>query len=118
MTSVRPRRPPFLLAEAPGKIRQFSGDAIYDERRCYEAINEHRAAIPPRKGARIWRHSNSKAERQVRDENLRRIRQEGRGEWKRESHYHRRSLAETTVFRYETVFDERLRTRKVEKRVG
>jgi hypothetical protein len=107
---------PLLLADAPGKITQVSADGAYDKRKCYEAIKEHRAraAIPPRKGARIWQHGNTKAERQVRDENLRRIRQVGRAEWKRESDYHRRSLAETTVFRYKTIFGDRLATRKVE----
>src|SRR5262245_36166787 len=52
-----------------------------------------KAAIPPRKGAKIWQRANSKAERHVRDENLRRIRKVGRKQWKRESNYHRRSLA-------------------------
>jgi hypothetical protein len=107
---------PELLADVPGKIEQVSGDGSYDKRKCYEAINRHQAqaAIPPRRGARIWQHGNTKAERHVRDENLRRIRQVGRKAWKRESGYHRRSLAETTVFRYKAIFGERLQTRKVE----
>jgi hypothetical protein len=50
---------------------------------------------PPR-FARMY----SKAERHARDESLRRIRKVGRKEWKKESNYHRRSLAETTVFRF------------------
>jgi hypothetical protein len=36
-----------------------------------------KAAIPPRKGAKIWRHANTMAERHARDENLRRIRKVG-----------------------------------------
>jgi len=46
-------------------------------------LNKHgaMAAIPPRKGAKIWRRANSKAGRHVRDENLRRIRKVGRKEW-------------------------------------
>src|SRR5215510_15647737 len=72
------------------------------------------AAIPPRQGAKIWRHANTKAERHVRDENLRRIRKVGRKQWKRESDYHRRSLAETTVFRIKIIFGDRLQTRQVE----
>jgi IS5 family transposase len=106
---------PGMLEEVPGTIQQVSGDGSYDQRKCYEAINKHkaRAAIPPRKGARIWQHGNTKAERHVRDENLRRIRRVGKRQWKRESGYHRRSLAETTVFRYKTIFGDRLQTRKV-----
>src|SRR5262245_12878822 len=82
-----------------------------------DALNQHgaKAAIPPRKGARIWRRANTKAERHVRDENLRRIRKVGRKEWKRESNYHRRSLAETQVFRFKTIFGDRLQTRQIDK---
>lgn len=107
---------PELLSELPGTIRQVSGDGQYDQRKCYEAMNRHKAqgAIPPRKGARIWRHGNTKAERHVRDENVRRIRGVGRKQWKRESGYHRRSLAETTVFRYKGIFGDRVQARKVE----
>jgi hypothetical protein len=93
---------PDLLQDAPGEIEQVSADGAYDQRKCYDTLNKHgaKAAIPPRKGAKIWRRASTKAERHVRDENLRRIRKVGRKEWKRESNYHRRSLAETQVFRF------------------
>jgi len=105
-----------LLNNAPGQIDQVSADGAYDQRKCYDALNRHgtKAAIPPRKSARIWKHANSKSERHVRDENLRRIRKVGRKKWKCESSYHRRSLAETTVFRLKTIFGDRIRTRKLE----
>jgi IS5 family transposase len=56
---------PDLLQDAPGKIEQVSADGAYDQRKCYEILNKHGAkiAIPPRKGAEIWRHANAKAER-------------------------------------------------------
>jgi hypothetical protein len=100
----------------PGEIEQVSADGAYDQRKCYDTLNKHgaKAAIPPRKGAKIWRHANTKAERQARDENLRRIRKVGRQEWKRESNYHRRSLAETQVFRFKTIFGDRLQTRQID----
>ena len=89
---------PDLLQDAPGEIEQVGADGAYDQRGCYEALNQHRAraAIPPRKDAKIWRRANTKAERHVRDENLRRIRKVGRKQWKRESGYHHRSLAADT----------------------
>jgi hypothetical protein len=62
--------------------------------------------------AEIWQHGNSKAERHNRDENLRRIRKVGRKAWKRESNYHRRSLSETTMFRFKTIFGGSLSARK------
>src|SRR5947209_20375816 len=70
---------PALLAAIAGEIKQGSADGAYDQRKCYAAINEvrARAVIPPRRGARIWQHGNTQAERLVRDENLRSIRKQG-----------------------------------------
>jgi Transposase DDE domain len=83
---------------------------------CYDTLNKHgaKAAIPLRKGAKIWRRANTKAERHVRDKNLRRIRKVGRKEWKRESNYHRRSSEETQAFRFKTTFGDRLQTRQID----
>lgn len=107
---------PWLLGEVPGEVSQVSADGAYDQRKVYDALNERRAqaAIPPRRGARIWQHGNRAEERLMRDENLRSIRKKGRKKWKQESNYHRRSLAETTVFRYKTIFGEKSQSRKME----
>jgi IS5 family transposase len=104
---------PDLLAQVDEAIAQVSGDGAYDRRTCYEAIGTRhaRATIPPQHNAKIWQHGNTKAERLARDENLRRIRQIGRAAWKRESGYHRRSLAETAMFRLKTIFGERVTAR-------
>jgi Transposase DDE domain len=102
-----------LLGQVEDEIKQVSADGAYDSRDCYDAIRgrKARAAIPPRKRARIWRHGNTKGERHIRDENLRAIRRTGRAQWKRESGYHRRSLAETAVFRVKMIFGERVSAR-------
>jgi IS5 family transposase len=102
-----------LLAQVDEEINQVSGDGAYDRRTCYEAIRARhaRATIPPQRNAKIWQHGNRKAERLARDQNLRRIRQIGRTVWKQESGYHRRSLAETTMFRLKTLFGERVTAR-------
>lgn len=107
---------PDLLEQVEDEIEQVSGDKAYDKRNCYEAIGARkaRAAIPPQKGAHIWQHGNSKAERHIRDENLRRIRAVGRKKWKQEVGYHRRSLAETAVFRVKMIFGERVSARGFE----
>ena len=107
---------PDVLEDVPGEIAQVSADGASDQRQCYDTLNRHRAraAIAPRKGARIWSHANSRAQRQARDENWRRIRKVGRRQWKRESNYHRRSLAETTVLRFKTIFGDRLQTRRLD----
>lgn len=104
---------PDLLAQVEDELTQVSADGAYDSRNCYDAIRarEARAAIPPQKRAKIWQHGNTKAERHIRDENLRAIRQKGRREWKRAAGYHRRSLAETAVFRVKMIFGERVSAR-------
>ena len=103
-----------MLAQVEGEIEQVSGDGSYDKRNCYQAIAKRKAkaTIPPRRDAKIWQHGNSKQERLIRDENLRRIRQVGRKQWKKESGYHRRSLAETQMFRVKTIFGERVSARR------
>lgn len=104
---------PDLLAQVEGELSQVTGDGGYDDRQCYEAIGarDARAVIPPQKGARIWQHGNRKATRHARDENVRGIRRQGRAKWKREMKYHRRSLAETTMFRLKMIFGERVAAR-------
>jgi IS5 family transposase len=103
-----------LLEQVEDEIEQVSGDGSYDKRNCYEAIRQRKAkaAIPPQRNAKIWQHGNSKAERLIRDENLRRIRQVGRKNWKQEIGYHRRSLAETQMFRVKTIFGGRVSARQ------
>lgn len=96
---------PDLLEQIALQIIQVSADKAYDKRKCYDAIRKRaaKASIPPQKGARIWQHGNTQGERHIRDENLREIRKKGRKAWKRDSGYHRRSLAETTLSRYKRV---------------
>jgi Transposase DDE domain len=52
---------------------------------------------------RIRQHGNAKAPPLDRDEHVRAIRRVGRTRWKQQSGYHRRSLAETAVFRFKRV---------------
>jgi hypothetical protein len=73
-----------------------------------------RAGIPPRCGARIWQHGNSNDPPLARDENLRCIRRVGRKRGKQTYGYHRRSLAETTVFRVKITIGDRVRSRSFE----
>lgn len=105
-----------LLNQLPKEqlIDQVSGDGAYDRRICYGALKEHQiphVTIPPQHNAKIWQHGNTQAERLVRDENLRRIRKVGRKQWKIERGYHRRSLAETGMFRLKTIFGDRVSAR-------
>jgi transposase len=102
-----------LLDQVGGQIKQVSADVLYDKRKCYKVIDKRDAvaAIPPRRGAKVWQHGNSGKEPLLRDQNLRRIREVGRKRWKQEVGYHRRSLAETTFYRIKTIFGDRLSAR-------
>lgn len=104
---------PDMLKEIHCAIKQVSGDGAYDTHSCYEAIRAKQgyAAIPPQSNARIWIHGNSLSLPHVRDQNIRRIREIGRKRWKEEIGYHRRSLAETAVFRLKTIFGDRVSAR-------
>jgi len=59
------------------------------------------AQMPPRADAPYW---DQEGETHARNQTLNRIAEVGRAEWKRERGYHRRSLAETMMFRCKTIF--------------
>jgi len=107
-----------LLEQIEQTLLACAADGAYDKRKVYDALNRHspevEILIPPRKNARIWQHGNSKAERIKRDENLRYIRKHGRQQWKNDSEYHMRSLAETAMFRLKTIFGDELSARLLE----
>lgn len=109
-----------LLDGIGGEIDQVSADGAYDQLHCYDALIalEAKAGIPPRKNAKILQHGNRKAPAHPRDENLRSIRRQGKGKWKQESNYHRRSLAETTMSRVKAIFGGVVRSRKFENQAA
>ena len=95
-------------------IDQVSTDGIYDKKICYDKLAERgvlKVAIPPQKNARIHRHGNLNGPPLIRDQNIRRIREIGRSPWKKEIHFHRRSLSETGMFRLKTLFSDKVRNR-------
>lgn len=109
-----------IITEVVGEIDQVGADGAYDKRKFYQVCTKRgvqHIVIPPRRDAKIWQHGNSKKPPLPRDQNLRRIRAVGRTKWKRESGYHRRSLAETAVFRFKIVFGNTLRTRTLSRQL-
>ncbi len=108
----------FMLEDVDQPIASASGDGAYDRRSVYQALQSHspgaHIAIHPRKDAHIWQRGNSKAPPLSRDQNLRYIREYGRRAWKRDSGYHRRSLAETSIFRLKTIYGDHLSARLTE----
>lgn len=109
-----------LLTQTSGEINQVDADGSYDKRKFYAASQARgvkHIIVPPRRDAKIWQHGNSKKTALPRDQNLRRIRQIGRKQWKVESGYHRRSLAETAVFRFKIIFGNTLSTRTLPRQI-
>jgi hypothetical protein len=104
-----------LLDEVKGEIEKMAGDGAYDKTKVYAVLKKKKikAIIPPQKGARIKKHGNSRGRPLARDKNIRAIRKLGRKQWKKKTNYHRRSLAETAIFRYKIVFGGKLRSRTI-----
>jgi hypothetical protein len=105
-----------LLDQVDQPIDKFYGDGAYDKWKVYQALESRSVApvIPPQHNAKIKQHGNSAAEPLPRDEAIRGIRKTGRRRWKQEAGYHRRSLAETTMFRMKQTFGGHLKNRILE----
>ena len=106
-----------LLGQVSRKIDSFTADGAYDTMKVYETLTDKKikAVIPPRKGARIKKHGNSKGRTHQRDRAIRQIRKYGRKKWKKKMKYHRRSIAETTMFRYKTIVGDKLKARTFDR---
>ena len=105
---------PALLGQVDRPVVTVGADGAYDQEEVYQAVAGRGAVpvIPPRKDAKIRVHGNTKGDPHPRDTNLRAIRRRGRRGWKRESGYHRRSLAETAMGRIKGIFGGVLRGRE------
>lgn len=99
-----------LVEQIKRPIAQASGDGAYDSFDNYDLLTNMgtKATIPPRENAKIKQHGNSKEMFSARNEIIRDIRLLGRATWKKQSGYHRRSLAETAMFRIKTIFGDKL----------
>ena len=107
---------PDLLDQIDSELSQVSGDGGYDSHESYQLIIDRGAdpVIPPREDAVIAQHGNFHLPANPRDEVIRKIRQLGRKNWKKQSGYHKRSLAETAMYRLKTIFSGTLRARLFE----
>ena len=105
-----------LLEQIDEPINQVSADGAYDSLECYQQILEQEAepVIPPRKDAVERTEDSQHPEISSRNKVVREIEANGRKTWKQENAYHRRSLAETAMFRIKTLFGNQLKARKFE----
>jgi hypothetical protein len=106
-----------VLKKIKSTIKTFGGDGAYDKTKVYKELKRKkiRPIIPPQKNARINKHGNCKGRTKPRDRAIRYIRAHGRKKWKIKHNYHRRSLAETTMFRYKTILGDKLQSRTYDR---
>ena len=118
-----------LLPQVEAAVGAVGGDGAYDRQKVFDALARPPSGPPIepiialRKDAIIQQHGNCKGPPLARDEILRAMRRKGRKGWKQESGYHRRSLAETLIYRYKHLIGGTLKARseanqQVESRLG
>lgn len=101
-----------LLNDTDEHIHSFTGDGAYDKRNVREKLSKGKIKeiIPPQENAVI---SKIRALKE-RNKAIKHIEQIGRKEWKKQVKYHRRSLVEVAMFRYKTIFGDKINARKFE----
>jgi hypothetical protein len=103
-----------LLNTIESKIISFRGDGGYDKKKVRQLLadGEIKQLIPPQENAVIKDDTEDYAIE--RNEAIKKIKQTDRSSWKKQINYHKRSLAEVTMYRYKTVFTGTLQSRKIE----
>lgn len=94
-------------------IGKLSGDGAYDQVKVYDELARHgiQPIIPPRSNAVIWTDQAGVELVHPRNEALTQIEVVGLAQWKRQIDYHRRSKAETAMYRWKAAFGDRLSAR-------
>ena len=102
-----------LLQQIEKPIGKVSGDGAYDRRKCYDVLRVRGivAAIPPQKNAKLWNVKRDGVVARIRNENVKRVWVVGLKQWKCEIDYHRRSIAENTMFRFKTILGDTIASR-------
>lgn len=101
---------------APKTVKRTYGDGAYDRMICYRANYNHgsSAIIPPQRNGKY--HIGATDHLQGRNKSLLEIKGLGDDEvarklWKKLKRYHRRSLAETCMYRFKILFGRDLKSR-------
>lgn len=102
-----------LIDQVEGKIDQIDGDGAYDTREAYDVAKNRDATlvVPPRENAVEWEAGHPRTEA------LAQIKEKGMAEWKKETGYHHRSIAENAMYRFKQLFGDKLASRRFDTRV-
>ena len=102
----------------PGTVERGYGDGAYDKSNCHQLFQRLGAHLisPPQRGA-VLHDIEKESWMRHRNDAIRVIAglgndEEGRGLWKKLIGYHRRSLAETAMYRFKTLFGGNLAARE------
>ena len=108
---------PRMQKKLPKTVKRGYGDGAYDKEGCYQAFFEGliEPVVPPQRNA-VLQNEESKPWQRSRNNALREITglggdDDARKLWKILKGYHRRSLAETAMYRFKTLFGNSLRSR-------
>jgi hypothetical protein len=109
-----------LKTKLDGCIGKLFGDGAHDKTKMYQAARKMGAQLitPPAKNAKMQKKIFDPA-KLPRDHAIARIKllggdEQARKLWKMETGYHKRSLAETSMYRFKQTFSDRLQHRKFE----
>ena len=108
-----------LLEQTAGPIARFYGDGGYDRWKVHRVLAYPpadqtapiEAVIPPQKNATARTAKRRYRHIEARNQRVEAIERIGRKRWKKQTGYHRRSLAETGVARYKRIIGPKLRAR-------
>ena len=107
---------PQFLKQAPKTVKRTYGDGAYDRAMCYRANFDHGSSliVPPQRNARY--RMNAPEYLEERNKVILEIRglggdDDARKLWKKLKDYHKRSLAETGMYRFKTLFGSDLKSR-------
>ncbi len=105
---------PTLLNPLRRKLGHVYADGAYDSKASHQLIagKGATACIPPRKNAGLWKKGHA------RNEAVLVMRKEGLAHWKKISGYHRRSLAETAMYRFKQLLAGKISLRNYNGQVG
>jgi len=106
-----------LLEQVESPVDRFSGDGAYDTFEIWELLKKKniKGIIPPQENALYWVDKFDRLLDLDRNIILEDIELTTRKDWKKASNYHRRSLSETAMMRFKTIFGATLYSRTLEK---
>lgn len=103
-----------LVGQIDAAIEQIDGDGADDTRDAYEVAAQRQATlvVPPRDKAVAWEADHPRTQA------LAAIQEKGVVQWKKDTAYHHRSLAENAMYRFKQLFGEAVASRLFDSQVN